>query len=70
MLSPVSSISPCLAFIHVMAGNRDSSSALILVTTNLKENVQPPDSEVIGCEPVDMGARKQSQVLWKSSMSS
>lgn len=59
MLSPVSSISPCLAFIHVMAGNRDSSSALILVTTKcLKENVQPPDSEVIGCEPVDMGARK------------
>lgn len=48
----------------------DSSSALILVTKCLKENVQPPDSEVIGCEPADMGARKQSQVLWKSSMSS
>lgn len=54
-----------------MAGNRDSSSALILVITKcLKENEQPPDSEVIGCEAVDMGARKQSQVLQKSNMSS
>lgn len=52
-----------------MAGNRDWSSALILVTTKcLKENEEPPDSEGTGCEAVDMGAQKQSQVLWKSSM--